>query len=103
MSDGEGKKPACRTWTITASANIPEYGPIVTMYMAQTYGKPFIPGGVYAYMAPHPDAPFVPYPMPSIPDGTQQEIGALKERVGRLEREMREMTERFLAKRRAKK
>lgn len=91
MSDGEGNKPACRTWTITASANIPQDGPIVTMYMAQTYGEPFIPGGVYAY------------PVPALPDGMQQEIGALKKRIGRLEREMRELAEKFLAKPRARK
>lgn len=89
-------EPQCGTWTGTSIYVGP---PIVTMYMAQTIGEPFIPGGVYAYMAPQPDAPFVPTVPSPLPDNTQQEIGALKERAGRLEREMREMVERFLAKR----
>lgn len=73
-----------------------------------------MPPTVVMYMAGFPDSPWIPAPLPPppqtvpdvritwpplpVPSGAEQEIGALKERVGRLEREMREMAAKFLAK-----
>jgi hypothetical protein len=55
------------------------------------------------YGCSFPSDPFVPRPRPEpkptpaqTPTGVEQEIGALKARVGRLEEEMREMAQRFV-------
>lgn len=74
-------------------------------------GSHSVPPTVVMYMAGFPDAPYIPapplkidpdvritWPPLPVPSGAEQEIGALKERVGRLEKEMREMAAKFLAK-----
>lgn len=73
--------------------------PSVVMYMAQTWPPP----------APPPSVPGISiYPVPNtlppdpLPSSTEQEIGALKERVGRMEEEMRKLVKKFLNKRRKK-
>ena len=56
-----------------------------------------------ASFPPFPDVRYVPTDSPPIPhpcpaSSTDQEIGALKHRVGLLEKQMRELTAKFLAK-----
>lgn len=78
-------------------------GAELTPGVAHTCGAGgYLPGAVYVYACPMPPEPSIPdvhitWPPKAEPSTTDQEIGALKHRVGLLEQQMRELAEKFIA------